>query len=64
MYIPRLVHRKHGSGQQCEVLERIFLGYYGGNHLVLRQKSRVDEADFKWDDLGFKYEITDLEASS
>ena len=63
-YILGLVWPKNGQSQQSLVQDRIFLGSYAGNHLVLRQKTRTAEDEFKWEDLGFKFEITDLEAAS
>jgi len=32
--------------------------------LVLRQKTKSARDDFRWEDLGFEFEITDLEAAS
>jgi hypothetical protein len=62
-FIPGLVCRTHSAGQESSVPDCIFPGSYGGNHLVLRQKTGSAEDEFRWEDLGFKFEITDLEAS-
>ena len=32
--------------------------------MVVRLKTRSSQDEFKWEDLGFKFEITDLEAAA